>query len=145
MMSSTQVEDRAGSATMFALPEAAQVAGWQVQAIEEYEHSLPAERAGLREELAARILLLTGQRVAPDNAYADANGRMAVAGIDGATFRLYRGGGLVVAQSCAYCGTGHFESPRISSVADLGYALGTWRPLHEDCEDYDTSEDLADW
>jgi hypothetical protein len=144
-MASMQVEDRAGSATKFALPEAAQAAGWQVRAIEEYELSLPAERAGLREELAARILLLTGQRVPPDDAYADANGRLAVAGMDGTTFRLYRGGGLVVARSCAYCGTGHFESPRLSSVADLGYAQVTWQPLHEDCEDYDTSEDLADW
>lgn len=144
-MTGTQTKDRAGSATMFALPGAAQVAGWQTQAIEEYEHSLPAERAGLCEELVARIALLTGQRVSPEDAYADANGRLAVAGVDGTSFRLYRGGGLVVARPCAYCGTGHFESPRISGVADLGYALGTWRPLHEDCEDYDASEDLTDW
>ena len=142
-MANTQIEDEAGSVTMFTLPETARVAGWQVQAIEEYERSLPAERAGLREELAARILVLTGRRVSPEDAYAD--GRMAVVGVDGTTFRLYRGGGLVVARSCAYCGTGHFESPRISGVADLGYLLGTWRPLHEDCEDYDASEDLADW
>jgi len=144
-MSSTQVKDRAGSATVFSSLEAARVAGWQARATEEHERSLPLERAELREELATRILMLTGQRVSPEEAYADAYGRMAVAGVDGTTFRLYRNGGLVVVRSCAYCGTGHFESPRISSVADLGFALGTWRPLHEDCEDNDASEELADW
>ena len=142
-MASTQTKDRAGSAMMVTLPEAAQVAGWQGQAIDEYEHSLPVQRDELRENLAARVLMLTGQLVPPEDLFAD--GRMAVAGVDGTTFRLYRGGSLVVSRPCSYCGTGHFESPRISGVADLGYALGKWRPLHDDCEDFDGSEDLADW
>jgi hypothetical protein len=138
-------QDRAGSSTMLVVPEAAQVAGWQIQAIEEYERALPAGRGELREELTARILVLTGRRVSPEDVYADADGRMAVAGVDGTTFRLYRHGPLVVVRACAYCGTGHFDSPQISGVAELGYALGAWRPLHEECEDYDASETLADW
>lgn len=144
-MSSTQMKDKAGSTTMLAVPETEQVAEWHVQALEKYERSLPAERAELREELATRILVLTGLRVSPEDAYADASGRMAVAGVDGTTFRLYRGGDLVVVRSCAYCGTGRFESPQISDVADFGYALGVWRPLHEDCEDHDGLENLAGW
>lgn len=141
-------QDGAGSSTMLVVPEAAQVAGWQIQAIEEYERTSPIGRDELREELASRILVLTGRRVSPEDAYADANGRMAVANVDGTTFRLYRHGSLVVVRACAYCGTGHFESPQISGVADLGYALGAWRPLHEECEDHeelDVSENLADW
>jgi len=144
-MSSTQMQDKAGSTMMLAVPETEQAAGWQVQAIEKYERSLPAGRAGLREELAARILVLTGLRVSSEDAYADASGRLAVAGVDGTTLRLYRGGDLVMVRSCAYCETGRFESPQISDVADFGYALGVWRPLHEDCEDQDGSENLAGW
>lgn len=138
-------QDRAGSGTMLVAPAAAQVADWQIQAIADYERTLPAGRGGLREELVAQILVLTGRRVSPEDAYADADGRVAVMGVDGTTFRLYRNGPLVMVRTCAYCGTGHFESPRISGVADLGYALGAWRPLHEECEDYDASKTLADW
>ena len=46
--------------------------------------------------------------------------------------------------ACVYCGTGHFESSKISSLSDLGYALSAWRPLHEDCEDY-SSEEFPDF
>jgi hypothetical protein len=76
------------------------------------------------------------------HSYSD--GHLAVAGVDGATFRLYHGGELVLERACAYCATGHFESPYVKDSVDLGYALCAWRPLQEDCEDY-SSEDLADF
>ncbi len=139
---------RAGIITLLAEPEVAQAAGWQARAVREYGRSLPARRTRLRTDLAARILKLTGQRITSDEIYVDATGSMALAGVDGTTFRLYRYGGLVVVRSCAYCETGHFESPQITDLADLGYALSdsAWRPLHEDCEDYYYgAEDLADW
>lgn len=122
-----------------------QAPGWQARAVEEYERSLPDRLARLRTDLAPRLLGLTGRLFPPEDAYVDADGGLAVAGADGETFRLYRQGGLVLVRPCAYCGTGYFESPEIVDPADLGYALSAWRPLHEDCEDYDASEALADW
>jgi hypothetical protein len=71
-----------------------------------------------------------------------AAGHMAVAGVDGVTFRLHHSR-LVLARTCDYCGTGLFESPTISSCSDLGYALADWRPPPEDCEGY--SEDPPDF
>ena len=120
----------------------AEVRTWQALAVDEYERSLPGRHDALRAELTARVLALTGRRVPPENVYAD--DRLAVAGVDGATFRLHRGGDLVLVRACAYCGMDHFESPGIRGRADLGYALSAWQPVHEDCEDF-YSEDLADW
>ena len=54
--------------------------------------------------------------------------------------RLYHGGDVVPVRVSAYCATGHFESPQVSSLSDLGYALSAWRPLHENCEDYSSEE-----
>lgn len=120
-----------------AAPEAAQAEAWQVQSVQESERSLMAEHDDLREELAARILALTWQRIPPENVYAD--GRLADADMGVISFRLYRHGLLVVVRPCAYCGTGHFESPEISGLEDLGRALSSsaWRPMHEDCKDHD--------
>jgi hypothetical protein len=146
-----QMQERAGTITLLAEPEVAQAAGWQARAVREYGRSLPARRAGLRTDLAARILELTGQHITPDEIYVDVDGSMALAGVDGTTFRLYRRGGLVLVRPCAYCGMGHFESLKITDLADLGYALGhglsdfAWRPLHEDCEDYYGAEDPSAW
>jgi aspartate 1-decarboxylase len=103
---------------------------------------LPIRHADLRTNLSAKILALTGQRISTQEIYTD--GHLAVAGVDGASFRLYYDGDLVLVRSCAYCGTGHFESPEIISLSDLGYAVSAWRPLHEDCEDY-SSEELPDF
>jgi hypothetical protein len=122
-----------------------QAAGWRSRAVEEYERSLPQERARLRTDLAAQLLGLTGMPIPQENAYVDASGRLAVAGVDGETFRLYRQDGIVLMRPCTYCGTGRFESPKIKDRTDLGYALQAWRPLHEDCEDFEASETLADW
>jgi hypothetical protein len=120
-------------------------AQWQARAAEAYERCLPDMRAQMRMDLAAQLLGLTGKPLPPENVYLDAGGWLAVAGVDGETFRLYRQDGLVLVRPCAHCGTGSLESPRITDRVDLGYALLAWLPLHEDCEDYYSSETLADW
>ncbi|MDQ3862190.1 MAG: hypothetical protein M3317_01565 [Actinomycetota bacterium] len=131
-----QINGTAGLATL----QAAQPLGWQAAAIGEYERTLPARHAGLRKDLSARILALTGRQIYSEEIYTD--GHLAVAGVDGATFRLYHGGDLRLVRACAYCGTGCFESQQISSLTELGYVLSAWRPLHEDCEDYSPEEFL---
>jgi hypothetical protein len=132
-----QINGTAGLATL----EPVQPLGWQAAAVGEYERTLPTRHADLRTQCAARILALTGRQISPVNIYTD--GRLAVAGVDGATFRLYHSY-LVLVRSSTYCGTGHFESPEIKDLADFGHALSTWHPLHEDCEDY-SPEDLPDF
>jgi hypothetical protein len=122
----------AGLATL----EAEQPPDWQAEAVGDYEQSLQIRHAELRTDLYARILALTGQRISTQEIYTD--GHLAVAGVDGASLRLYHGGDLVLVRSCAY------ESPEITSLSDLGYALSAWGPLHEDCEDY-SSEELPDF
>lgn len=129
------------SNTVAAMPEVSRAAGWRDQAIEEYERSLPGRSADLRAELAARLLILTGRRISPEEIYTDTDGRLAATSVEDMTFRLYSGR-LMLARSCAHCGTGRFESLEIGDLADLGYALSSWRPLHEDCEAYD-SEDFS--
>jgi hypothetical protein len=124
-------------ATLLAEPGA-----WRAQAVGEYVRSLPERREALKAELSARVFGLTGRCIPPEDLHAEEIS--AVAGIDGATFRLYREGRLVLMHACAHCGTGRFESPEIGSRADLGYALSDWRPVHEACEDF-SSEDLASW
>ncbi|MDQ3864131.1 MAG: hypothetical protein M3317_11650 [Actinomycetota bacterium] len=133
-----QVNGAVGLATL----EAARPLGWRAAATEEYEGSWPIRHADLRADLSARIVELTGRRAPLQKIYTD--GHLAVAGVDGATFRLYHGGDLVLVRTCAYCATDHFESPQIATLSDLGYALSAWRPLHEDCEDY-SSEELPDF
>src|SRR5919202_5452296 len=125
-----QVNGTVGLATL----ETAQPLGWRAAATEEYERSRPIRHA----DLSTKILALTGRRISSQEIYTD--GYLAVAGVDGATFRLYHGGDLVLVRACAYCATGRFESPEISSLSDLGYALSAWRPLHEDCEDFSSGE-----
>ena len=133
-----QIEGTAGLAML----EAVQPLGWRAAAICEYERSWPIRHADLRTDLFTRIVALTGQWIPPEDIYTD--GHLAVAGVDGATFRLYDGGDLVLVRTCDYCATSHFESPGVGNLSDLGYAISAWRPLHEDCEDY-TSEDLPDF
>jgi hypothetical protein len=132
-----QINDPASQATL----EATQPLGWQAAAVGKYERSWPTRLADLRTSLSAQVLKLTGQLISSEDIYTD--GHLAVAGVDDVTFRLYHGTNPVLVRACAYCETGHFESPQITDLSDLGYTLSAWMPLHEDCEHY--SEDLADF
>ena len=136
------MQEQINGPTTLATLEATRPLGWQAASIGVYERSWPTRRVDLRMDLSARILALTGRRISPSEIYTD--GHLAVAGVDDATFRLYNSGDLVLVRTCAYCATGHFESPRITDLADLGYALCVWRPLHEDREDY-SSEEFPDF
>ena len=133
-------EQTYGAAGLVTL-EAAPTLDWQA-AVGDYEQSLPIRHADLCADLSARVLALTGQRVSSHKIYRE--GHLAVAGVDGASFRLYHGGDLVLVRTCVYCATGHFESPQKGNLSDLGYALSAWRPPHEDCEDC-LSEELPDF
>jgi len=119
-----QIDGPAGLATL----EAAEPLSWQAAAVADYGRSWPIRNADLHMDLSARVLALTGRRISPQEFYTD--GHLAVVGVDGATFRLYHGGDLVLVRTCTYCSTGHFESPQIATLPDLGYALSAWRPLH---------------
>jgi hypothetical protein len=136
------MQEKTNGAAGLAMLETAEPLSWQDVAVRGYERSWPIKHADSRMDLSARIMALTGQRISSKDIYAD--GRLAVASVDGATFRLYYGGDLVMVRTCAYCSTGHFESSQIDDLSDLGYALSAWRPLHEDCEEY-SSEEFPDF
>jgi hypothetical protein len=86
-------------------------------AVGQYERSWLVRHAELRMDLSARIMALTGQRISSEDIYA--NGRLAAASVNDATFRLYMSGDLVLVRTCAYCATGHFESPQIEEFPDF--------------------------
>jgi hypothetical protein len=136
------MQEKTNGAAGLAMLEAAEPLSWQDVAVRGYERSWSVRHADLRMDLSARIMALTGQRISSEDIYAD--GRLAVASVDGAKFRLYYGGDLVLVRTCAYCSTGNFESSQIDDLSDLGYALSAWRPLHEDCEEY-SSEEFPDF
>jgi hypothetical protein len=136
------MQEKTNGAAGLAMLETAEPLSWQDVAVRGYERSWPIKHADLRMDLSARIMALTGQRISSEDIYAD--GRLAVASVEGATFRLYYGGDLVLVRTCAYCSTGYFDSSQIDDLSDLGYALSAWRPLHEDCEEY-SSEEFPDF
>jgi hypothetical protein len=135
------VQEQLNASVGLGKPEAARPPGWKAAAIGEYERSWPTRQADLRTDLSARILALTRRHIFPEEIYTD--GHLAVADVDGITLRLHRRS-LALVRTCAYCGTGRFESPKISNLADLGYALSAWKPLHEDCEVF-SPEELPDF
>jgi hypothetical protein len=138
---SVRMKEQINGPVGLAALEATPVLGWQALAIGVYEWSWPDRLADLRTALSTRILELTGRHIPPEEVYTD--GHLAVAGVDDVTFRLYHGTNFVLVRACAYCGTGHFESPHITDLSDLGYALSAWMPLHEDCGHY--SEDFPEF
>ena len=141
------MRETAGTITLPPGADAPRAGVWRARAVREYERSLPARRAGLSAEITARVSGLTGRHLARAEIHVSADGSVAHAGVDGTRFRLYRHGNLVLVRPCAHCGTGEFESPRLSDLADLGHALGHgtlgcgWWPLHENCADHYGAQD----
>ena len=113
---------------------------WREDAIAAARRKATTVVLTMRAELASRVRALTGIPVAPDSVYADGDVGVANITVDGTTFRLAQGT-LVILRPCAYCGTSHFVSPPVASIADLGRALDGWQPLHDDCR----PEDPTDW
>ncbi len=110
---------------------------WQIEALEEYEESLIPLEVRLRHDLAARVLALTGHRVAPDAIYADAVSQVAVTTVDGIIFKLVKEN-LVILRSCVQCGCCQFTSMPITNKAELGYVLGEWEPRCLSCQEEDS-------
>jgi hypothetical protein len=115
---------------------------WREQAIAAARRAEQARPEALRADLAARLHTLTDLVVEPAAVYIDDEARTATVTVDGVTFRL-AGQTLALRRPCAYCGTGQFTSPAIDSLADLGYALDGWRPLHDDCGPLDPDESIS--
>jgi hypothetical protein len=107
-----QIDRAAGLATL----EATEPPSWQDVAVGQYERSWLVRHAELRMDLrsdhgvdrAANFLRGYLRERAP-------GGRQR----DDATFRLYMSGDLVLVRTCAYCATGHFESPQIDEFPDF--------------------------
>jgi hypothetical protein len=113
---------------------------WHRRAVEAYRQTAQDEIAALPVDLIARIAALTGQTLAPESVYVDRVARLATVTLDGVVFRLRRGE-LVLLRACPECGLGHYESPPIGTLADLGYTLSTWQPECPNC----APEDPINW
>lgn len=112
---------------------------WQARAIAKYAGSA---QAYLRERLTRRILALTGCAPRAEAIIVDSAGHCAMTTVGGVTFRLC-GRELMMVRPCAHCETGHFESPAIMTMIDLGYVLAAWRPYHSECEPTDPNDDVS--
>ena len=120
---------------------------WRTAAIAAHRRSDHDETATMLAELAARVLELTGRRVAETSLLSQRSAtgeRAATVVVDGAAFQLRRGT-LVLLVTCAHCGLGQLTSPAIASRADLGYALAAWEPRCQHCEPEDPREHDAAW
>lgn len=109
--------------------------GWQTRAIAAYQRSEP-EAADLRLKLTVALQTLTGRSVAADAIVVNTASGMASVRCDNVLFR-WADGQLFVIRPCSHCGLGAFTSPPVRSVAGLGFALGTWQPLHDDCQPFE--------
>lgn len=133
---------RKAQATMYVLPEFVRD-DWQSRLVGLYRQGRAEERQGLALKLAARIQMLTGQRVDYERIVVDTAQRQAQVVVDGVKFRL-GAEGLVLVRTCAICGSGQFESPTIITPQDIGYALSDWHPHHVGCHDEDPPYWLED-
>ncbi len=111
---------------------------WAADATAAYKRLTEESTAGARAQLASLLISLTGHEVTAGSIWADGEGRIAMAKLDGHTFCL-RGEELTLLRSCTYCGVRSFNSPRLRTVEDLGRALA-WEPCCDGCE-----PDDEDW
>ncbi|NTU79503.1 MAG: hypothetical protein HGA45_08890 [Chloroflexales bacterium] len=108
---------------------------WQARAIAAYSRE-QLDAAALRLKLTTAVHTLTSRTVETGAIFADPLGQVASARVDGVLFR-WADSQLVVIRPCAHCGLGTFTSPAVGRVADLGFALGAWQPLHDDCRPFE--------
>jgi hypothetical protein len=138
--SRTGIADRIGQLTHRSPVEGTIGAGsWRSRAVEAHLRAEQGLTNGLRDQMAARLLSLTGSVIAPEAIFVNTEARRATTVLDGVIFRL-DGSDLTILRACAYCGTDQFTSPAIRTIADLGFALTDWTPLHKDCQPEDPAE-----
>ncbi|HKP54346.1 MAG TPA: hypothetical protein VJ183_17045 [Chloroflexia bacterium] len=112
----------------------------QDRAISTYRVTESVISAALQSELARRIEAIMNYRPSPETIFANPVTLTATFSHDGSLFRLEGARSvatLVLVRPCAYCGTGEFSSIPLTDLADLGYALTVWEPLHADCQEAD--------
>lgn len=93
----------------------------------------------LCQELATRVLDLTGQTINTRSIHADTRASLATVAVGAVLFRL-RNRELYLVRPCLTCGVGGFESRTIHDLTDLAYALSAWEVRCEGC-----SMDDEDW
>lgn len=87
----------------------------------------------LQQDLASRVMVLTGQAIDSRSIYLDRKAQTAITVVEGTMFRLRRGD-LFLVRPCVYCGVRSFESSPIHDLADLGHALSLWQPRCAGCD-----------
>jgi hypothetical protein len=109
---------------------------WQTRAITTYHQAHGQATTRMQADLIVRIHRLTGRLLATESIFVERDACLATVVVDGTCFRLQQQD-LIVLRPCAWCGIGYFESPAITSLAELGYALSVWQPLHPGCQPED--------
>jgi hypothetical protein len=112
---------------------------WQDRAVRAYRESGPESDAALRTHLFDAVYACTGKRLTPGTVVVDQQQRLAYGTLDGVRFCLTPNY-LTIVRPCAHCGLGAFAGPPITALADLGYALSDWQPLHADCRPFEADE-----
>jgi hypothetical protein len=113
---------------------------WHSQAVAAYRQAEHEQIAALQAEMVSRVSALIQRNIAAESVYVDRAERTATLAIEGVVFRL-RHGALALLRPCPECGIGHYESPAIRTLADLGYALSAWQPICRNCQ----PEDPSNW
>lgn len=116
----------------YSVPVALSVLDWREEAVAACRQADLQDTDRLRQDLATRVLELTGQTVDSRSTYINREARMATAVVEGAVFRLRRGD-LFLVRPCVYCGVRSFESSPVHDVVDLGSALSVWEPRCTGC------------
>jgi hypothetical protein len=108
------------------------VRDWRAEAVAAYRQAETADGAGLRRELVARVLDLTGQAVDPGLIQLERTSQTATVAVGAALFQL-QCTTLRLVRCCVSCGVRRFESAAIRDRVDLGHALTVWEPRCAGC------------
>ncbi len=125
-----------GSMGSCSVPVAVKVLDWREEAVGACREAELQDTDRLGQDIAHRLLGLTGQTVGSRSTYIDREARMATAVVGGVVFRLRRGE-LFLVRPCVYYGVRSFESSPVHDVVDLGRALSVWEPRCTGCEPED--------
>lgn len=83
---------------------------------------------------------MIGSNIPESSVYVNPEECFAQAKVGAHLFRLQTNR-LVLLTQCGHCGLGHFESPVIETLADLGYVLSVWQARCMHC----IPEDPNNW